>query len=453
MSNTPQVIVAGPQSEGHASIVEVRDLNHLGILALIWDDLDLTGVLNQAIGTDPQMNMTPGLALKAMVLDVLCGRTALYQMEHRWESVMPYQKLLGPSVHPNDLNDTSLGRHLDRMHRAGCSKVFDAVCLRAILHEKLSVRRPLNLDSSSKVMFGAYRNSDRPDVISVTHGHSKDHRPDLLQLMFGLMVDADGVPVLGRVLDGNTEDKSWFGRVIRHLRCWQKGLPEGPLEFVGDAALINEPNVRAAQDNDIILTGRSPRTVGACLEMVNDALKKPDAWVDLGVLAADPNGTRYQGQRMERQVFGVDMQVGIYRAATSQQRARRSAERRAKRALVAARKEAKALAAMDHHCEPDALEAMAAARTRLAGALLQGTGEITTEYKPIAKGRGRPSKDLQGPIQQVYRIALNFEIDQHAVETQARDESCFVIVHTGKAPLSEAEILSRYKSQATIEKL
>src|SRR5680860_1283551 len=41
----------------------------------------------------------------------------------------------------------------------------------------------------------------------ITHGHSKDHRPDLKQLVWILTVSADGaVPITYRLADGNTSD-------------------------------------------------------------------------------------------------------------------------------------------------------------------------------------------------------------------------------------------------------
>ena len=50
---------------------------------------------------------------------------------------------------------------------------------------------------------------------AITYGYSKDHRPDLKQLLFILTTDADGgVPVQFRCADGNTSD------VRTHIETW-----------------------------------------------------------------------------------------------------------------------------------------------------------------------------------------------------------------------------------------
>jgi transposase len=42
---------------------------------------------------------------------------------------------------------------------------------------------------------------------AIRHGHNKDFRPDLKQLLFILTISADGaVPIAYRVADGNTPD-------------------------------------------------------------------------------------------------------------------------------------------------------------------------------------------------------------------------------------------------------
>lgn len=59
---------------------------------------------------------------------------------------------------------------------------------------------------------GAYKAADGTPVAgtpcpAITFGHSKDHRPDLKQLVFILTVSADhAVPVIYRLASGNTSD-------------------------------------------------------------------------------------------------------------------------------------------------------------------------------------------------------------------------------------------------------
>ena len=71
----------------------------------------------------------------------------------------------------------------------------------------------LHFDTTSLSFYGAYEKDgmrasyDGPPVPRVTFGHSKAKRPDLKQVVFGCLNTPDGgVPLLGKVLDGNCAD-------------------------------------------------------------------------------------------------------------------------------------------------------------------------------------------------------------------------------------------------------
>src|SRR4051794_26135300 len=49
-------------------------------------------------------------------------------------------------------------------------------------------------------------------------GYSKDHRPDLMQMIVGVVIDAAGRPVCSEMWPGNTADVSVLVPVIDRLR-------------------------------------------------------------------------------------------------------------------------------------------------------------------------------------------------------------------------------------------
>lgn len=53
------------------------------------------------------------------------------------------------------------------------------------------------------------------------YGHSKDHRPDLPQVVIGLAVTKEGIPVKCWVLPGNTQDMTTVEQVKDELRGWR----------------------------------------------------------------------------------------------------------------------------------------------------------------------------------------------------------------------------------------
>ncbi len=52
-------------------------------------------------------------------------------------------------------------------------------------------------------------------------GHSKDHRPDLPQVVIGLAVTREGIPVRVWVWPGNTNDQTVISEVKDDLRGWR----------------------------------------------------------------------------------------------------------------------------------------------------------------------------------------------------------------------------------------
>jgi transposase len=71
-------------------------------------------------------------------------------------------------------------------------------------------------------------------------GYSRDHRPDRPQVMIGLLVTGDGVPIAHHVFAGNTNDASTLASVLSDL---QSRFGVGRIAIVADRGLISETNL------------------------------------------------------------------------------------------------------------------------------------------------------------------------------------------------------------------
>jgi transposase len=71
-------------------------------------------------------------------------------------------------------------------------------------------------------------------------GHSKDHRPDLPQIVIGLAVTREGIPVRCWCWPGNTSDMSVIGEVKDGLRGWRLGR----VVTVVDRGFSSDQNLR-----------------------------------------------------------------------------------------------------------------------------------------------------------------------------------------------------------------
>src|SRR3954467_12557169 len=79
-------------------------------------------------------------------------------------------------------------------------------------------------------------------------GYSKDHRPDLMQMIVGVVIDAAGRPVCSEMWPGNTADVSVLVPVIDRLR---RRFAIGRVCVVADRGMISAPTIAALEERGL----------------------------------------------------------------------------------------------------------------------------------------------------------------------------------------------------------
>ena len=79
-------------------------------------------------------------------------------------------------------------------------------------------------------------------------GYSKDHRPDLLQMIVGVVIDAEGRPICSEMWPGNTADVSVLVPVIDRLRS---RFAIGRVCVVADRGMISAPTIAALEERGL----------------------------------------------------------------------------------------------------------------------------------------------------------------------------------------------------------
>ncbi|MGH3815085.1 MAG: IS1634 family transposase [Pseudonocardiaceae bacterium] len=172
--------------------------------------------------TDARVRLAPAAAVGLVVTNLLLGRAPLYGLG---EWVVPFAPgllgLVGGEV--DAVNDDRVGRAPEQLFDADRASLLTELML-AVIAEFGVDTTELHNDSTSIRVHGAYQGATgaerggKPTPV-ITFGHSKDHRPDLKQLVWILTVSADGaVPIAYRLADGNTTDDpthipTWDGLV------------------------------------------------------------------------------------------------------------------------------------------------------------------------------------------------------------------------------------------------
>jgi transposase len=218
-------------------------LDHLGIVAGVCRRIRLIEPIDSAVSPS-ERKVTVGEAVQAMVLNALgCASRALY-LTQEFCANTPIDLLSREGLQADDLNDDRLGRALDRLYQAGVTEVLARLASQALPGYDLQPRF-VHLDSTSISLQGQYAaDADDPRTVRLTHGDSKDHRPDLQQAVVSLICpDRSAIPVWLEVLSGNSADKTTFPQTI-HASIAPRQAAERPYG-IADSALYSQDMLQA----------------------------------------------------------------------------------------------------------------------------------------------------------------------------------------------------------------
>src|SRR4051794_22108176 len=100
------------------------------------------------------------------------------------------------------------------------------------------------------------------------HGYSKDHRPDLKQMILALVVDGEGRPICTEMMPGNTADVSALVPIIDRLRH-RFGITRACI--VADRGMISEATIAALDERGLeYVLGVRERTDARVRKVLND---------------------------------------------------------------------------------------------------------------------------------------------------------------------------------------
>jgi transposase len=429
--------------ESPTSEILVQDIDHLGIVAGIIDQIGLVEEVDRRLGNHSQEHVTCGQALKGLILNGLGFVSApLYLFEHFFIGKAT-EHLIGPGVLPEHFNDDRLGRVLDKLYAEGTTNLFVQLALKAA--KQFGVKtHSVHLDSTSFHVDGEYtpssrvapRPDDEPQPITITHGYSRDHRPDLKQFLVNMICSGDGdVPLYLKVGDGNQSDKAVFAQIIQDFQAqWN-------LEtlFVADSALYSTENL--AQLKGMNWLTRVPSTVSEVTHLLANLTNEQFVDVQTGYRIAEICTTYAQ---VPQRWFVVE----------SEQRKKSDLAALDKKLTTLESKLQKELAKLckiEFACEADAMEAAERFACTLDYHLLGGVRAVEQTRHPKA---GRPGRESQPTKTGVWLLSAEIVRNPTAIELEQQKAGKFVLATNvlESDRLSSAEALSEYKAQQSAER-
>jgi transposase len=107
-------------------------LDHLGLVAGMFDELGMGDVIDKATPQHPEMrDLTVGEAVKAMVRNGLECLNQTLDLVPRCFQHKPTSRLMAPRVIPAQLNDDALGRALDTLDDDGVTALYSLMAATA----------------------------------------------------------------------------------------------------------------------------------------------------------------------------------------------------------------------------------------------------------------------------------------------------------------------------------
>jgi hypothetical protein len=276
--------------DGPFGLVSYR-LGALPVINHFLDRIGLDAALDRWLPEpDRRFKLTPATAIRLLVINLLAGRAPLYGLAE-WAAPYAPHLLRLPGGDTTWLNDDRVGRALVALFDADRASLLTDLIVGMIGEFGVDTCEMHN-DSTSVSVHGQYETADgsprrgKPTA-AVTFGHSKDHRPDLKQLVWILTVSADGsVPMAYRLADGNTCDDP------THIPTWNalvKVLNRHDFLYVADSKLCSGDAMRHIDSNQGRFVTVLPRTRGE------------DKWFRDWIQTSQPQWTeaiRLPGQRL-----------------------------------------------------------------------------------------------------------------------------------------------------------
>ena len=431
--------------------VEVQPIDHLGLVAAAIESLRLVQRIDKRLPmkTDSDTKVTHGQRVKAMIINGLGYVNAPLYMTSMFYQDKDIERLIGPDVEAEHLNDFSLGRTLDAISRYGTTLLFAEIAFE-IAKERGLLGKSAHIDTTTLLLHGEFvkavelaekmkdaSGEQMNQDPTPAHGHSKAHRSDLKQIVMSLTVTGPAsIPLWFETLPGNSSDKTNFHDSIGKFESFKKGIElADDFLWVADSALYNKGKLKKAL---ILWLTRIPQTKGNAKMLAN----LPDEEIEWRELGNGYKGVIYDSlEPGERWALFYSKQAYKKELATLTRRIAKDLEKITKKL--------KKLCKDPFDCEQDALKAASDWQKTLK----YHAAEFTVEKVERFSKRGKPRKGAKPDII-TYKLKGTLRDDSNK-QRQARNRLGRFILGTNDVKnitLTPEVLLSTYVEQQDVER-
>ena len=402
------------------------------------------------IPQDPRTKLPVERTLGVLIHNILTAPQPMYALAD-WMAPLDEPSL---GLEPNQggyIHDDRVGQALERFYQQRHKDVFFHLALRAIKTIGLRCQQ-IHQDTTTVTFSGEYPAWRAPEQL--THGHNKDHRPDLKQLVLGISVTADGaVPLVHQIYAGNQTDDGLHMENHQHLR---RLLQCADFIYVADCKLATEENLRRLASVGGRFVSVMPRTRKEDAAFRQHARENPVPWIHLF--------SRKNNRHPDSQTDRYYLAPGRYQASgyrllwiRSTQKAEQDAQIRTHR-IAQSLNELRALQARLNTYHLKSQSSIGQALDRIlqdhhTQAWISYEIQTHRQSKTRFPKRGRPKLGQTGQLHWEPYFSVSFQVDRTAVEQEARIDGIFpLITNLEEKDYSAKRVLEIYKFQPFLEK-
>lgn len=431
--------------------VSGKILDHLGLVAATVDKIRLTEKIDSRIplAREKGAKITMGQRVAAMIMNGLGFVDDRLYLFPEFLKNKPVDRLFGENIAAEHFNDDAIGRALDAIHAYGVTKLFSELALEIGAEHKL-LGKSANLDTSTLSLHGDYpedccdtkdtldENKDVPEVPVPRHGYSKDHRPDLKQMVINLATTGSaGFPVWMESHSGNASDKVILHEAAKRMKAFCEKLKDAPsFLHVADSAMYD---ACLKENGSLLWLSRVPETHKAAREWL-EVPETDIVWTELD--------RGYRICSRETEYRGVLQRWQLIYSEQAYLREAKTLEKRILKENEAQKKLWWHLGNQLFQCEADAKKQA----ERLEQKLLYHAVRFEVIPEKKYPGKGRPAKDAV-EITAGYRIKYDIERSEKTIALILRRKGRFILAtnQMDTRALPDVDILPEYKGQSKTE--
>jgi transposase len=439
--------------------LRVERLGPLPLVNHFLNRLGLEEALDRRVPTeDPRSRLSHAQALGVLLRSIIVEREPIYRQQETVQAFAP--GLFGiPAVEFPSLGDDRIGRALDRLFDADRGALLTEVVVQAAQRFDIHFDR-LHNDTTSISLTGQYRKANGRMLRDkrapwITYGYSKDHRPDLKQLIFLLTTTADGgVPVQFRREDGNTSDS------LGHVQTWDalcQITGKSDFLYVADSKLCSQDNLEHIDKHKGRFVTVLPRTRMEDAQFRKWIQKREPEWE---LVWNRPHPRRKHGPRDRWWVYKDPIPsceawpiiwINSSLLALKQDQTRREQLARAKESLEALKARLAAPKSRIRKAPQIQKEIQEILGRVTSGNYLEVHKTRIDVHRFKQEGRGRPSSKTTYRRITRRRWDIVWTLNEEQIAYDKKSDGMFPLL-TNDKKLKPAQVLEAYKGQPVLEK-